>query len=88
MASRKATWLFSIPRSTLSRAASEPCLPSPAENPPAGSNWIHEIKHDGYRLMARRDPAGIRLFTKNAHDWTDRYLSVISAANHIPVRSC
>ena len=38
----------------------EPCLPSPADRPPSGSNWIHEIKHDGYRLMARRDPVGIR----------------------------
>ena len=28
----------------------EPCLPSPADKPPSGSNWIHEIKHDGYRL--------------------------------------
>ena len=34
----------------------EPCLPSPADQPPSGANWIHEIKHDGYRLMARRDP--------------------------------
>ena len=34
----------------------DPCLPSPADKPPSGSNWIHEIKHDGYRLMARRDP--------------------------------
>ena len=40
----------------------EPCLPSPAKKPPAGSNWIHEIKHDAYRLMARRNPAGVRLF--------------------------
>ena len=38
----------------------EPCLPSPADKPPSGSNWIHEIKHDGYHLMARRDPAGVR----------------------------
>jgi ATP-dependent DNA ligase len=29
----------------------EPCLPSPADKPPSGSNWIHEIKYDGYRLM-------------------------------------
>jgi ATP-dependent DNA ligase len=28
----------------------EPCLPSPADRPPSGSNWIHDIKHDGYRL--------------------------------------
>jgi ATP-dependent DNA ligase len=42
----------------------EPCLPSPAERPPSGSNWVHEIKHDGYRLMARRDPVDIRLITR------------------------
>jgi hypothetical protein len=35
----------------------EPCLASPVMKPPAGSNWIHKIKHDGYRLMALRDPA-------------------------------
>ena len=33
----------------------EPCLPSAADKPPSGSNWVHEIKHDGFRLMARRD---------------------------------
>ena len=42
----------------------EPRLPSPADKPPSGSNWIHEIKHDGFRLMARRDPVGIRLITR------------------------
>jgi len=31
----------------------EPCLPSPVERPPAGADWIHEIKHDGFRLLAR-----------------------------------
>jgi ATP-dependent DNA ligase len=39
----------------------EPCLPSPADRLPSGPDWVHEIKHDGYRLMARRDPVGIRL---------------------------
>jgi ATP-dependent DNA ligase len=42
-----------------------PALPSPAERPPIGGEWIHEIKHDGYRLMARRDLAGVRLLTRN-----------------------
>ena len=46
---------------TSSPAFIEPCLPSPAEQPPTGPDWVHEIKHDGYRLMARRDPVGIRL---------------------------
>jgi ATP-dependent DNA ligase len=33
----------------------ESCLPSPGEQPSTGPDWVHEIKHDGYRLMARRD---------------------------------
>jgi hypothetical protein len=40
----------------------EPCLPSPAKAPPGGSDWLHEIKHDGFRLMARRDAKGVRLY--------------------------
>ena len=51
----------------------EPCLPSPVDRPPAGSDWIHEIKHDGFRLLARRGAAGARLFTRNGHDWTERF---------------
>jgi bifunctional non-homologous end joining protein LigD len=66
----------------------EPCLPSPADRPPSGSNWIHEIKHDGFRLMARRDPVGIRLITRNGHDWAARYPLVVEAVNHLKVRSC
>src|SRR5258705_11833350 len=33
----------------------EPCLPSKAERPPSGPLWVHELKHDGYGLMVRRD---------------------------------
>jgi ATP-dependent DNA ligase len=66
----------------------EPCLPSPAEKPPSGSNWIHEIKHDGFRLMARRDPVGIRPITRRGNDWTQRYPLVAEAVNHLNVRSC
>ena len=66
----------------------EPCLPSPADHPPSGSSWIHEIKHDGYRLMARRDPVGIRLITRRGNDWSDRFPLVIEAVNHLKVRSC
>jgi hypothetical protein len=34
-----------------------PCLPSRVERPPTGPGWLHEIKHDGFRLMARRNGA-------------------------------
>ena len=33
----------------------EPCLPSPAKAPPSGPGWLHEIKHDGFRILARRE---------------------------------
>jgi hypothetical protein len=61
----------------------EPCLPAPADKPPSGSNWIHEIKHDGYRLMARRDPVGIRLITRRGNDWDDP-LSVCGGGREPP----
>jgi bifunctional non-homologous end joining protein LigD len=66
----------------------EPCLPSSADKPPSGSNWIHEIKHDGYRLMTQRDPVGIRLLTRNGHDMANRFPLVVEAMNHLKVRSC
>src|SRR3954464_6950367 len=66
----------------------EPCLPTRADRPPSGSNWVHEIKHDGFRLMARRDPVGIRLITRRGHDWAARYSLVVEAVNHLKVRSC
>jgi hypothetical protein len=68
----------------------EPCLPSPGEQPPTGPDWVHEIKHDGYRLMARRDslPVGIRLLTMNGHDWSSRYPLIVQAVNKLKARSC
>jgi bifunctional non-homologous end joining protein LigD len=35
----------------------EPCLFSPAAKPPAGAGWLHEIKHDGFRIIARKTGA-------------------------------
>ena len=66
----------------------QPCLPIGAPKPPTGAAWLHEIKHDGYRLMARRDPVGIRLLTRNGNDWSARFPLVVEAVNHLKVRSC
>jgi bifunctional non-homologous end joining protein LigD len=65
----------------------EPSLPSLAERLPSGPDWVHEIKHDGYRLMARRDPSGIRLQTRNGYDWSPRYPLIVEAVNKLKVRS-
>jgi ATP-dependent DNA ligase len=38
----------------------EPCRPSKAIKPPSGPLWIHEIKHDGFRVMVRREGSRVR----------------------------
>ena len=65
----------------------EPCLPSKAVRPPSGPLWVHEIKHDGYRLMVRRDGLRVRCFTRNGHDWADRFPAIVDAALRIKASS-
>src|SRR6516164_1770254 len=66
----------------------EPCLPRPAKEPPSGPNWIHEIKHDGFRILARRDAERVRLSTRHGTDFTDRFPLITTALESLPVRSC
>jgi bifunctional non-homologous end joining protein LigD len=42
----------------------EPYIPTRAAKPPAGPDWVHEIKYDGYRLIVRHDGGTGRLFTR------------------------
>jgi ATP-dependent DNA ligase len=49
-----------------------PCIATLAAKPPSGPGWVHEIKHDGYRLIVRRDGITVRLFTRRGHDWPER----------------
>jgi bifunctional non-homologous end joining protein LigD len=65
----------------------EPCQPSPAKEPPAGPDWIHEIKHDGFRIMARRDAAGIRLISRHGNDFTSRFPLAAAAVASLPAHS-
>ena len=65
----------------------EPCLPSPAKAPPSGLGWIHEIKHDGFRILARRDSAGVRLYTRHGNDFTSRFPLAVDAVTRLPAHS-
>ena len=62
-----------------------PCLPTLAPKPPLGAGWVHEIKHDGYRLQVHLRDGRVRLFTRNGHDWTDRYPWIIADVARLPV---
>ena len=57
----------------------EPCIPTVASVPPTGPGWLHEIKHDGYRLVARMEGRRVHLFTRRGNDWSDRFPRISEA---------
>ena len=75
-------------RANQSQPRFDPCLPRSAERPPAGPGWIHEIKHDGFRILAHRRGRSVRLITRNGHDLGDRFPVAAEAIEALPVRSC
>ena len=62
-----------------------PALPG---SRPADPARIHEIKHDGFRIMARRDERGVRLLTRNGYDFAERFPLITQAVEALPVHSC
>jgi bifunctional non-homologous end joining protein LigD len=64
-----------------------PAQPIKASKPPSGPDWVHEIKHDGYRMIVRRDGPIVRLYTRNAYDWTVRLPAIAAAAQRIKAKS-
>ena len=53
---------------------------------PDGADWVHEIKLDGYRVLARIERGRVRLLTRNRQDWTERFPTVAEAAATLPVK--
>jgi ATP-dependent DNA ligase len=64
-----------------------PCIPTLAAKPPLGPDWVHEIKHDGYRLIVRRDGPVVRLFTRRGYAWTVRFPGIAQAASKVYAKS-
>jgi bifunctional non-homologous end joining protein LigD len=55
--------------------------------PPAGDDWLHELKLDGYRVLARLENGRAQLWTRNGNDWTDRFRGVAGAVERLAARS-
>ncbi|MFO1304463.1 MAG: DNA ligase D [Burkholderiales bacterium] len=62
-----------------------PMLTALESEPPVGEDWIHEIKYDGYRLVARIERGKCRLFSRNAKDWTATFPQVARDLAALPV---
>jgi bifunctional non-homologous end joining protein LigD len=66
----------------------ELCLPRSAKAPPSGTDWIHEIKHDGFRILAQKTDDRVKLITRNAYDFAERYPLIVDAIASLPVKTC
>ena len=64
-----------------------PCLAQVIATPPSGANWIHETKYDGYRVQVHVSDGGIRFFTRNGIDWTEKFGNLAIAFDRMRVSS-
>jgi bifunctional non-homologous end joining protein LigD len=65
----------------------EPCLPTLGPAVPSGPPWVHEIKHDGFRFICRREGNRIRVFSRRGRDWTDRVPRIVDTFARLPASS-
>jgi ATP-dependent DNA ligase len=65
-----------------------PCLPTSAAQPPSGEEWLHEIKHDGFRVIARKSGELIKLYSRLGNDLTDRFPLIAGSLARLRARSC
>jgi bifunctional non-homologous end joining protein LigD len=64
-----------------------PCLPALANRPPPGLDWLHEIKFDGYRVIARKDGEHVRLWARTTSDYSKAFARIRDAVAALPVDS-
>ena len=65
-----------------------PCLPIKTDKLPSGGQWLHEIKHDGFRVIARKDGPRVRLCSRPGNDLTHRFPLIVETLARLRSRSC
>jgi bifunctional non-homologous end joining protein LigD len=79
--------MFSRPRS-LPAGFIAPCLPTKAPQPPSGELWLHEIKHDGFGVIARKDGERVKLYSRLGNDLTYRFPLIVEGLARLRLCSC
>jgi ATP-dependent DNA ligase len=64
-----------------------PCLPTKTDKLPSGSQWLHEIKHDGFRIIARKTGAQVRLYSRPGNDLTHRFPPIVETLARVRSRA-
>ncbi|HEY8148100.1 MAG TPA: DNA ligase D, partial [Vicinamibacteria bacterium] len=57
------------------------------DEPPKGAEWLHEMKFDGYRILARLQDGRARLLSRNGKDWTAHFPTVVAAVEELPAKA-
>jgi ATP dependent DNA ligase domain len=65
-----------------------PCLPTKTDKLPSGGQWLHEIKHDGFRIIARKRDGRVRLYSRPGNDFTRRFPLIVEALERLRSRAC
>jgi bifunctional non-homologous end joining protein LigD len=65
-----------------------PCLPTKTDKLPSGNDWLHEIKHDGFRIIARKKSAQVRLYSRPGNDLTYCFPLIVETLARLRSRSC
>jgi bifunctional non-homologous end joining protein LigD len=65
-----------------------PCLPTKTDKLPSGGEWLYEIKHDGFRIIARKTGAQVRLYSRPGNDLTRRFPLIVETLARLRSRSC
>jgi ATP-dependent DNA ligase len=81
-------YLVRMSRRTLPAGFIAPCLPTKTTQLPSGGQWLHEIKHDGFRIIARKSDERVRLYSRPGNDLTRRFPLIVEALERLRSRSC
>src|SRR5262245_42599260 len=86
--SRRSASMFAAMLRSLPAGFIAPCLPTKADTLPSGDLWLHEIKHDDFRVIARKDGDRVRLYSRPGNDMTRRFPLIAEALTGLRSRSC
>src|SRR5262245_58580856 len=81
-------YLVRMLQRTLPAGFIAPCLPTKTDKLPSGSQWLHEIKHDGFRIITRKNGAQVRLYSRPGNDLTRRFPLIVETLARLRSRSC
>ena len=65
----------------------QPCRPTLVANPPGGPGWLHEVKHDGFRTLARKQGERVEVWSRFGTDFTARFSNIAETVRGLPAES-